>query len=356
MKKLLLVISLVISLGLIGNFATEAEAAKKPIVWRASSSWTAGPGHQESAEFFAKTLNELSGGRLVIKKMFSAGELMGAMQIPDAVSAGKLDIGHSSLRYATGKIPWCHYFCGSIAQSIYGMEENLLWLWEGGGIDLFNDYIAEKGTMNIIWLPAAMIESEPLWTIKPVRTLEDFKGLKIRASGPNKDFYDRMGCAAVTMPMGEVVPALERKVIDGAEFCVPYTDIPAGLHEICPYVLAGYLHQPSASLDLYINKDSWNALPDDLKEIVKHAAKLATFWHLTYMVDHNMKLMDKAWGKINVTVADEKMQKRAYEIGEEMASDDAAKYPIVKEVLKSQREFHNKFSKYRTFLPRIYRD
>lgn len=115
--------------------------------------------------------------------------------------------------------------------------------------------------------PACIMPSEPLYSVKPATKKENLKGLKIRTTGLSMDFYRALGASALTMPMSEVIPSLEKKVIDAGEFCVPYTDYPAHIHEIAPYAWTGALHQPAAiGMETWISGDTWKALPDDLKK------------------------------------------------------------------------------------------
>jgi len=325
-----------------------AEAAE-PIKWKAQGAWMPGPGHHiESADYFANALNRISGGTLLIPRMHSAGELVGTLEANNAVSAGKLDAVHGSMLYSVGKIPEAGFVVGTQASPIKSYHELLAWWW--ANLDLYSNYLQEKG-YNLVSFPCGLIESEPVWSNKPIRTLKDFKGLKIRTSGLSLDFYQRLGCSPVTMPLSEVVPSLEKGVIDACEWCLPYTDYPAGVHKTCQYALTGLIHEPSLCLELLVNLNSWNKLSPQQKQLVKDAVQITNAHYLTDVTTYNVETWPKMIkegkkGGLIVSKADAEMQKRCFEVGSAMAKDWSAKNSWVKKIVASQTEWHNKFADY----------
>lgn len=335
-----------------GEVTRVKHAVEEEVIhWTAHSSWIRGAGHQESADFFAEKVNELSKGRLVIDKMYASGELIGGFEVIPSVSEGKFDVGHSSGYYLLGTRPYNALVQGSAATRVKYGDEALMWMYWGGGLELYQQYNQEK--LNVIQFPTMTIQCEPLYTTKPVKTKEDLKGLKIRTTGLAVDFYNRLGCAAVTVPMSEVVPMLERGALDGTEFCVPYTDWPAHIEEVAPYALYGQLHQPTlVSMEAWINLDSYNALPDDLKDTVRTAAEQTLFWSLTYVPWKNMICLEKMLDAgLTVTMASPELQAWFFKVGDEMAADYAAEDPWAKKILDSQQAFHDQYMKYGTVLP-----
>lgn len=319
------------------------------IKWKAQSAWMPGPGHHiEAAVFFGDALNRISGGRLIIEKFHAAGEIVGAFEAIPACSAGKIDVCHGSMFYQVGKFPEAGFYVGIQASPLKSREEQIAWWW--ANLDLYNQYLQEGG-LNIISLPCGPIEPEPVWSIKPIKSIADFKGLRIRTTGLSLDFFRRLGAATVTMPMSEVMPSLEKGVIDACEFCVPYTDYPAGIHKTCQYVLTGLIHQAPVTIELFVNRDSWNKLPDDLKQIVKDACQLTNMHFFTDVTTYNVLTWPKMVkegrkGGLIVTKATPEMQKKFFEVGEEMAKEWSAKNPWVKRVVDSQREWNKKFADY----------
>ena len=342
------VVASTVGLGLNMSRPRLAEAAET-IKLKAQSAWPAGPGHHaESADYFANALNRITGGKLLIPRMHSAGELVGTLETIPAVSAGKLDLVHGSMLYMVGKIPEAGFVVGTQASPIKSYHELVSWWW--ANLDLYSNYIQEKG-FNIVAFPCGLIESEPVWSNKPIRSLKDFKGLKIRTSGLSLDFYNKVGCSTVTMPLSEVVPSLEKGVIDACEFCVPYTDYPAGVHKTCQYVLTGLNHQPSLCLELFVNLSVWKQLPDDLKQLVKDAVQITNAHYITDITTYNTltwvtMIKEGRKGGLIVSKADELMQKKFFDVGADMAREWSAKIPWVKKVIESQTVWHNKYSDY----------
>ena len=353
MKRLATVTIIILIVAGLSLAFTNVEAAEKEKVihWKAQSSWIRGPGHQQWAEFFAQKVNELAKGRLVIDKMYASGEIVGGFEVIPAVSQGKLDLGHSSGYYLLGTRPYNALIQGSGATRLKYSDEHLMWMYYGGGLELYQKYNQEK--YNVMLFPTGSVQCEVLWTTKPIRKKEDFKGLKIRSSGLGIDFYNRLGANAVNLPMSEVIPSLERGVLDGAEFCVPYTDYPAHIHEVCPYALAGQLHQPTlVSMEAWINLDSWNALPDDLKDTVREAANLTVLWSLLYLPHINMGFLEKMKKEGTTFIqASPEMQAWFFEVGDQMARDYTKKDPWAKKILESQQAYHEKYMKYGTCFP-----
>jgi len=326
-------------------------AGTEVIHWKAATGWTRGPGHQEHAEYFASWINRLSQGRLVIDQVYAADELMGAFECIPAVAEGKLDIGFSSGLYLMGSLHYISTIMGTAASRTRYVDEQALWMFAGGGLELYREYV--QGVMPLIVFPSVIVPIEPVYTKKPVTKMEDWKGLKIRSSGLNVDFFNAVGASGVSLPMGEVVPALETGALDGAEFCVPYTDYPAGLHKVAPYCLSGYLHQPGHTTgEAWINLDTWNALPDDLKDVVIAASRMLMFWSVVDQGEKNMYYLEKMVNEgLKITKASDEFQAQMFKVGDDLAVKYSADDAWAKKILDSQAAFHAKYMKYGVVLP-----
>jgi TRAP-type mannitol/chloroaromatic compound transport system substrate-binding protein len=289
--------------------------------------------------------------------MYAAGEIVGGFEAIPATAKGKLDMVHSSGYYLTGTLRWISLIVGTQANYITYPDEHIAWMFDGGGLELYQEYLNTKYDLKVI--PTGIHASEPLWTTKPVTTKEDFKGLKVRSTGLNMAFYQNLGCAVITMPMGEVVPALERKVLDGAEFCVPYTDYPGGLHKVCPYALVGRIHLPCMlGFGAFINGESWRALPDDLKKFVELAAKLIIFRTMHYWNGYKAMVLTEKMINEGVTInqVSPELQSWFNEVGDQMAQEYANKNPWAKKILDSQKSFIDKYRKYQGAIAPYFRD
>jgi TRAP-type mannitol/chloroaromatic compound transport system substrate-binding protein len=332
----------------ISQLAIAASVDKNGVIhWKAQSTWIRGPGHQELADYFAETLNDLCKGELVIDKMYAGGELVGAFEAIPACSKGKLDIVSGSGFYLTGTLPWISLIIGAVATDMRYADQLLTWQWEGGGLELYQEYVDSKYNLKVF--PYVVTPAQVIYSTKPITKKEDFKGLKIRTTGSvNMEFYKSLGAQAVTMPMSEIIPALERKVVDAAKFSLPYTDYPVKIPEIAPYALSGILDMPvTISMEMWINGDSWKALPEDLKEKVKYAVKLSQYWSIYHLGWKNARL----WGKmldegLKVTKASPALQQWMNEKAEELGKKYAAQDPFAKKILDSQEEFLKTYNRY----------
>ena len=312
----------------------QVQAAEKKISWKGQSTWTAGPGHQQAVNYFANTLNKAAGDRFHIT-MHSAGEIVGPLQVFDAVSKGSLDMGIGSVLYIEGKMPGISVLGGVLAP-LHDTIAHLVWLYEGGGIELINKNLEKY---NLVAFPNVIIESEQIWSKKPIRSLDDFKGLKIRATGLNMAFFNRLGASAVMMSMGDTVAALERGVIDAAEFCAPYTDYPAGLYDVCDYIYFGKIHQPHLATETFINRDKWNELPDDLKALVKLAIRDQVFWYFHKYKDLNMHYIEQMKKKnIKLHRFSPEFEKKFAEVRKSLLDEYSKKYPHVAEARKQMED------------------
>ena len=319
----------------------------KTIKWKMASSWPSGTQIQWAADFFAKTVNEMSGGRLVIKS-YPAGKLIGALEVFDAVKMGTIDVSHCSPAYQIGKIPAAALF-GYIP---FGMEAvpYMTWMYEGEGLALYKELYAKYDFGFAA--PCGIIPSEDLaWSNKPIKSMEDFKGLKFRTSGYWGEILTDAGAAVMMLPAGEIYEALQRKVLDAGEFSIPSMDKTLSFHEIAKYLLVPGIHQPSTILDCIVNKKSWNKLPDDLKAIVQGAAQLTTLRMLTNSIHKDVSALEFFEKKgINIIYLDPEIQKNLYAKALNLMEKKAAKDPMFAKVWKSQRAFRKGFNGYKKMM------
>lgn len=321
------------------------------IKWRMASSWPKGTYLQWAADEFAKRVEEMSGGRLVIES-YPGGAIVGALEVFDAVNAGTIEASHSWAGYWIGKEPACPFF----AALPMGFEAVpfLTWIYEGGGLELWKEMYAEYNFGFVG--PAGCLPPEDFaWAHKPLRTLEDFKGLKIRGVGFWGEILKEIGASVVTLPGAEVYPALERKVVDAAEYSLPNIDWDLGFHEVCKYLHVPGIHQPSSLLELIINKDAWEALPKDLQEIVKGASREVTLRSLLrgFCLDAEALRRFREYGT-EIIYIDPKLQKEFRRRAEALYDRLAAKDPFFAKVLKSQREFREKYEEYKKLMTPVY--
>jgi len=242
---------------------------KKNYEWKMVTSWPPKfPILGEYAEKIAEWIDEMSAGRLKIQ-VFGSGELVPAFEVFDAVSLGAAEMGHAAAYYWAGKTPSAQFF----ASVPFGMTARQMnaWLYFGGGIELWRDLYAD---FNLIPFPSGNTGGQMGgWYNREINSVSDLKGLKIRMPGLGGKVITKAGATTILSPAGELYTNLERGVIDGLEWIGPYHDYLMGFHKITKYYYYPGWHEPGSTLELITNKDAYNKLPDDLKNIVTIAAK-----------------------------------------------------------------------------------
>jgi TRAP-type mannitol/chloroaromatic compound transport system substrate-binding protein len=258
--------------GAAGSVAAPAIArAQTTFSWKMTSAYgpkaafySVGPG---SATDFCKRVEAMSGGRLKIQ-FYGAGELIPALEGFDAASAGTVEMNYGNAYFWTGKSFAAQYFTavpfGLNFQGVNG------WLYDGGGMDLYREVYDRFNLVPLICGNTGVQMTG--WFRKPVESVEDFKGLKMRIPGLAGRVYQTLGVDVRLLAGGEIFPALERGVIDAAEFVGPYLDRQLGLQKVAKYYYTTGWHECATVSELVINKAAWAKLPDDLKAIVENAA------------------------------------------------------------------------------------
>ena len=316
--------------------------SKEEFRWKMVMPWSKGLLFYDFAQHFADSVALASGGRLEIK-LFSAGELVGAMESFDAVSKGSAEIGHDWPGYWKGK----NENFVSFASVPFGLDAEgyNIWLYERGGLEQMQELY---GRYNLMVFPCGNGGQEMgLFSNKRATKLADFKGMRLRTPGWFMDIMNSLGASVSPLPGGEVYLALERGVIDAAEFSTPAINYPMGFDEITKYVIEPGVHQPSVQTSVFINKDAWDELPDDLKWIVRIAAKETQLWANAWQENLNVEAIKRFKEKVEfVRMDDETLNafaKRTHEYLEELKS----KYPDVKKTLDSQEKFKKDFAEWR---------
>lgn len=221
-----------------------------------------------AVESFAADVKRLSAGRLDIE-VHGAGELVGALEVFDAVREGTIEMGHSAAYYWEGKLPGASFF----TSVPFGLTASAMtaWLGAGGGQELWDRLYA---TVGLKGLPCGNTGIQAGgWFRKPITSVEDLKGLKMRMPGLGGKVITRAGASAMNMAGDELYTALERGVIDATEWIGPYHDTLRGFPKIAPYYYTCGWHEPGSTLELLINKAAWESLDEDLQAIVRICAE-----------------------------------------------------------------------------------
>ena len=255
-------------------FAKAASAA--PIKIKMQTVWDAGTVGWTCVQRYAEYMGKMSEGKLVIEA-FPSGSIVGAWEMFDAVKAGVFDAMHCFDCYWPGKMPIATFL------SSYPFALDRPDQWETWYETLGGKEIAEKGFAehNMKYIGPVQHDDNLIHSKVPIRTFEDFKGKKIRyPGGIIADIYKAAGVATVLLPGGEVYPALEKGVIDGADFVGPAINYNLGYGEIAKYIIMGppstpCLHQPVDIMSVDVNMRVWNRIPKDLQDLFI----LCTKWH-----------------------------------------------------------------------------
>src|SRR4051812_48320872 len=248
--------------------------AQGPIHMRWQSTWPAKDIFHEYAQDFAKKVNDMTGGELRIE-VLPAGAVVPAFGLLDAVTKGTLDGGHGVLVYHYGKQNALALWGSGPA---YGMDANQLLAWHryGGGKELLQKLYASIGA-QVVSFPYGPMWTQPLgWFKKPITKAEDFKGLKFRTVGISIDVFTGLGAAVNALPGGEIVSAMDRGLLDSAEFNNASSDRVLGFPDVSKICMLQSFHQNAEQFEITFNKTKYDALPDKIKSIIAHAVDAAS--------------------------------------------------------------------------------
>jgi TRAP-type mannitol/chloroaromatic compound transport system substrate-binding protein len=320
----------------------KVETSKDKVRWKMVMPWSKGLLFYDMCQHFADTVRLASGGRLDIK-LFSAGELVGAMESFDAVSKGSADILHDWPGYWKGK----NEAFVAFASVPFGLDAEgyNIWLYERGGLEMMQELY---GRYNLYALPGGNGGQEMgLFSNKKAQKMSDFAGMRVRTPGWYMDIMNSLGASVTPLPGGEIYLALERGVIDAAEFSTPAMNYPMGFDEITKYVIEPGVHQPSVQCAFAINMDAWKKLPDDLKWIVDTAAKETQLWSNGWQENLNIEAIKLFKQRVEFVRMDEDTINAFAKRSHEYIEDLKTKYPDVKKVMDSQDLFKKDFADWR---------
>lgn len=325
--------------------ATAVGAIAMPNVSRAQttslrfqSTWPARDIFHEFAGDYVNTVNNLSGGRLKID-LLPAGAVVGALQLQDAVIAGALDGGHGVTAYWYGKNPAFSLF-GTPPAFGWTANEFLGWVRYGGGQALYDELVQNILKLDLVGFLTGPMPSQPLgWFKKEIKSIDDMKGMKYRTVGLAADLNKELGVAVTIMGGGDIVPALDRGLLDGAEFNNPSSDRALGFQDVVKTYMVGSYHQSAECFEVIFNRTKYNGLPKELQEVLRVAADAASADMSWKAMDRYSKDLEalKAAGVTVVETPDNVLQAQlgAWDKVIAAKSQDA----FFKKVLDSQREF-----------------
>ncbi|WP_026355086.1 TRAP transporter substrate-binding protein [Massilia niastensis] len=321
-------------------------SAQTPTKMRFQSTWPSKDIFHEYALDFAKKVNDMTGGELSIE-VLPAGAVVPAFGLLDAVSKGTLDGGHGVMGYNYGKQSAIALWTSGPA---YGMDANMVLAWHkyGGGKELLAELYNGIGA-NVVSFLTGPMPTQPLgWFKKPVTRKEDLKGMKFRTNGLAIDLFTAMGAAVNALPGGEIVPAMDRGLLDGAEFNNASSDRLLGFPDVSKICMLQSFHQSSEQFEITFNKTKYNALPAKLKAIIENAVEAASAdmsWKAVDRYSKDYRDMQTKNGVKFYKTPDALLQMQLV-VWDEVVAKKGADNPLFKKVEASMRAFAERAMKW----------
>ncbi len=328
------------------SLAAPAVLAQAPVVVKMQTSWPASDIWMDMARQYVERVQKMSGDRIKID-LLPAGAVVGAFQVIDAVNDGVLDAAHSVCAYWYGK---------NKASSLFGTgpvfggnpTTMISWFYQGGGRDLYRELTQDNMGLNVVGLLGFPMPAQPFgWFKNEVKSVDEIKGLKYRTVGLAADLMQSMGMSVTQLPGGEIVPAMERGVIDAFEFNNPSSDMRFGAQDVAKNYYLGSYHQASEAFEFLFNKDFLDDLDPDLRAIMEYSVEAASTANTAFALDNYSSDLQKLQADSGVNVRQTPKEILAAQLDAwsemivELESD-----PFIKKVLDSQRAWVERVTYY----------
>jgi TRAP-type mannitol/chloroaromatic compound transport system substrate-binding protein len=322
-----------------GAMAAPMLAQAQTTSMRFQSTWPSKDIFHEYALDFAKKVNDMTGGELKIE-VLPSGSVVPAFGLLDAVSKGTLDGGHGVLGYNYGKQNALALWNSGPA---FGMDANMLLAWHkyGGGQELLAKLYASIGG-NVVSFLYGPMATQPLgWFKKPITKTEDFKGLKYRTNGLAIDLFTAMGAAVNALPGNEIVPAMDRGLLDAAEFNNATSDRILGFPDVSKVCMLQSYHQSAETFEITFNKTKYDALAGKLKAIIAYAVEAASADMSWKAIDRYSKdyIELQTKDKVKFYKTPDSVLQAQLKLWDAIIEKKSAENPLFKEIVASQRVF-----------------
>ena len=327
-----------VAAGATGTLAAPLVSRAQTTSLRFQSTWPSKDIFHEYATDFAKKVNDMAGGRLKIE-VLPSGAVVPAFQLLEAVNKGTLDGGHGVVAYHYGKQAALALWGSGPA---YGMDPNMLLAWHnyGGGKALVEE-IYKSLNMDVVTYLYGPMPTQPLgWFKKPVARVEDMKGLKFRTVGLAVDVFTEMGVAVNPLPGGEIVPALDRGLIDAAEFNNASSDRVLGFADVAKNCMLQSFHQSAEQFEILFNGPKYRALPQELRNIIDYGVQAASADMSWKAIERNSKDYEEL-KKVGVKFykTPDAILRAQLAAWDKTIAKKAGENPLFKKVLDSQKAF-----------------
>ncbi len=324
----------------------------EPVKWKMVTTWPKNfPGLGTGANYLAELITQLSGGRIEVK-VYGAKELVPAFEVFDAVSRGTAQLGHGSAYYWKGKSEAAQFF-SAVPFGLTADEMNA-WLYHGGGMQLWEEVYAPFGLIPMASGNTGVQMAG--WFNREINTLADLQGLKMRIPGLGGEVLARAGGVPVSLPGGELFTSLQSGAIDATEWVGPYNDLAFGLYKAAKYYYYPGWHEPGTTLECMVNKQAFEALPEDLRAIVKNASRVANQDLLAeYTARNNQALKTLVTEhQVELRPLPDQVLRHLKALSDEVVAEVAAKDEQSRRVYEAFRDFREQVSAWSDISERAY--
>ena len=325
---------------------------QKVYKWRMVTTWNKNfPGMGVAPENLAAMVNKMSKGRMQIT-VYGAGEIVPAFGVFEAVSLGTVEMGHGAAYYWKGKVPEAQFFTavpfGLTAQEMNG------WLFHGGGMALWEELYAKYDLVPIAGGNTGVQMAG--WFNKEINSLDDIKGMKMRIPGLGGEVFERAGGTAVNLPGPEIFTSLQTGVIDATEWVGPYNDLTVGLHQVARYYYYPGWQEPGPALEVIVNKEEFDDLPEDLQEIIRVASRAMNGDLLAEYTARNNAALRELVDEHNVELKrlPDDVLTRLYQISEEMIAEIPGDDDLARRIYESYINYRDGVVSYSEISERAY--
>lgn len=342
---------------LAGAALTGAATIAMPQVSRAETvtlkmqgSWGAQDILNEMAQDYVKTVNEMGEGRLKIDYL-NAGAVVKPFSVMDGCHSGVLDGAHSVPAYWYGKHRAASLFGTGPAYG-FNASQMLGWVYYGGGLELYNELIQDVLKLNVVGFLGTAMPTQPLgWFKNEVSGPDSLKGLKYRTVGLATNMFQKMGVSVAQLPGPEILPAMERGVIEAFEFNNPTSDRRFGAQDVSKLYYMGSYHQAAEAFEIIFNKGKYDSLAKEQQAILRHAVAAAASDNIWKAWDSYSKDLQELIEKEKVQVRRTptsvfQAQLKAWDEVEADLVKDSAQGPFIKKVLDSQKAWSKRVGFY----------
>ena len=309
------------------------------------------PGLSTGAERMARSITEISGGRLQVK-VFAAGELVKAFEVFDAVSAGVADMYHSPEYYWMDRSPAFGFFT-TVPFGLTASEMNA-WVYHGGGQALWDELSAGFNIKPLLCTNTGVQMGG--WFAKEITSVNSFKGLRYRMPGLGAEVLRRLGAIVVSLPAGEIVPALKSGALDAAEWVGPWNDLELGLYKVAKFYYYPGWHEPGTANVLGINKKLWDDLSGEDRRLIEAAAAAEISYSLAEFSARNIAALDTLTKDHGVQVRkfDDSILKALGKASGEVVTEVSGNDPLTRRVYESFVKFRKSTIRWSELSDRAY--